>query len=48
MKQMKNIYILLVLILTSLGGAVVTSCSDEMPAESYYTFTGEMMSDYLQ
>lgn len=25
----------------------LASCSDEMPAESYYTFTGEMMSDYL-
>lgn len=48
MKQMKNIYILLVLILTSIGGAVVTSCTDDMAEENYYTFTGEMMSDYLQ
>ena len=24
-----------------------TGCSDDMPAESYYTFTGEMMSDFL-
>lgn len=26
----------------------LTSCSDDMPAESYYTFTGKMMSDYLK
>ena len=25
-----------------------TSCMDDMAADSYYTFTGEMMSDYLQ
>ncbi len=24
------------------------SCSDDIPADKYYTFTGEMMSDYLQ
>lgn len=24
------------------------SCNDDLPAESYYTFTGEMMSDYLK
>lgn len=23
-----------------------TGCNDDMPAESYYTFTGEMMSDF--
>ncbi len=28
-------------------GFTAQSCSDNMPAESYYTFTGEMMSDYL-
>lgn len=27
--------------------SLVTSCQDDMAAESYYTFTGEMMSDYL-
>ncbi|MCD8318508.1 MAG: fasciclin domain-containing protein [Paraprevotella sp.] len=26
---------------------LVTSCQDDIPAGSYYTFTGEMMSDYL-
>ena len=25
----------------------LTSCNDDMAAENYYTFTGEMMSDYL-
>ncbi len=25
-----------------------TSCSDDIPAEKYYTFTGEMLNDYLQ
>jgi len=29
-------------------GIGVTSCNDDIPAESYYTFTGEMLSDYLQ
>ena len=24
------------------------SCNDELPADSYYTFTGEMMSDFLK
>lgn len=27
---------------------MLTSCSDDMSAENYYTFTGEMMSDFLQ
>ncbi len=26
----------------------LTSCSDDIPAESYYTFTGQMLSDYLR
>lgn len=26
----------------------LTSCSDDLAADSYYTFTGEMMSDYLK
>lgn len=48
MKKIKNFYIGLVAVLASAGVMLVTSCSDDMPAESYYTFTGEMMSDYLQ
>ena len=27
--------------------SVFTSCEDDLAADSYYTFTGEMMSDYL-
>ncbi|MCD7722070.1 MAG: fasciclin domain-containing protein, partial [Prevotellaceae bacterium] len=42
--------------LTALGLFVIalpslfflSSCSDDIPAESYYTFTGEMLSDYLR
>ena len=26
----------------------LSSCNDDLPAASYYTFTGEMMSDYLK
>ena len=26
---------------------VFTSCNDDLAADSYYTFTGEMMSDFL-
>ncbi len=33
--------------LLALAAAFTTSCDDEIPAESYYTFTGQMMSDYL-
>ena len=47
MKKIKNFYFGLVTVLAS-AGMVVSSCSDDIPAESYYTFTGEMMSDYLQ
>ncbi len=28
-------------------GICATSCSDDIPADKYYTFTGEMLSDYL-
>lgn len=34
--------------LLAITGLSVTSCSDDMPAESYFTFTGEMLSDYLR
>ena len=29
------------------GGLILSSCSDEPDSEYYYTFTGEMISDYL-
>ncbi|MBR1788036.1 MAG: fasciclin domain-containing protein [Bacteroidaceae bacterium] len=48
MKQYKNMYMWLVLALAAVAGLTVTSCNDDMAEENYYTFTGEMMSDYLQ
>lgn len=48
MKIIKNIYTWLAVGLTTVMGLGVTSCNDHIPADSYYTFTGEMMSDYLQ
>ena len=40
-------YSLIVLLFSALIGSV-TSCSDEPDSSNYYTFTGEMMSEYLQ
>ena len=34
--------------LTPLNSLFLTSCSDEPDSDHYYTFTGEMMSDYLK
>ena len=28
--------------------SLFTSCNDDLAADSYYTFTGEMMSDFLR
>ncbi len=39
---------LLVGFLTAIATLSSFSCNDDMPAESYYTFTGEMMSDFLK
>ena len=39
---------LLLYMLTSLNSLFLTSCSDEPDSDHYYTFTGEMMSDYLK
>ena len=39
---------LLLAMLTSLNALMLTSCSDEPDSEYFYTFTGEMMSDYLK
>ena len=44
----KNIRTLLITVLMGIGAMCVVSCSDDMHEENYYTFTGEMMSDYLQ
>ena len=46
MKKLK-INILLVFGLLAALVPTVSSCSDEPDAENFYTFTGEMMSDYL-
>ena len=47
MKKIK--YQLLALIgLLTFGGVSLTSCSDEPASEYFYTFNGEMMSDYLK
>lgn len=34
--------------LASVAGSMMTSCSDKMDSENYYTFTGKMMSEYLK
>ena len=49
----KNIYkgimgVLLIALLTPLNTLILTSCSDEPDSEYFYTFTGEMMSDWLK
>ena len=46
MKKLK-INILLVFGLLATLVPAISSCSDEPDAENFYTFTGEMMSDYL-
>lgn len=46
MKRIDKILVRLILALTTFP-ALITSCSDEPLAENYYTFTGEMVSDYL-
>lgn len=49
----KNIYkgfvgALLLAMLAPFNTLILTSCSDEPDSEYFYTFTGEMMSDYLR
>ena len=34
--------------LTAICGFCATGCSDEPDGENFYTFTGEMMSDYIK
>lgn len=51
MKAFKKIYRQLGLtlaIMAFVAPFALTSCSDEPDTENYYTFTGEMMSDYLR
>ena len=49
----KNIFnkivgVMLLTMLTPLNPLMLTSCSDEPDSEYFYTFTGEMMSDFLK
>ena len=45
MKRLKYIFVGVVCALT---GMATVSCSDEPDDENFYTFTGEMMSDYFR
>ena len=49
--RFKNLLLRLAALALPLGGVgeglLLTSCSDEPDSEYYYTFTGEMISDYL-
>ena len=47
MKRIDKILMRFVLALLVIP-AFTVSCSDEPLAENYYTFTGEMVTDYLQ
>ncbi len=48
MKTIKRYFLPLVVVLACVTGICATSCSDDIPSDKYYTFTGEMMSDYLK
>ena len=45
---MKKIFNILYLLLLAVAVPQFTSCDDEPDSENYYSFTGEMMSDYLR
>ena len=48
MKHLSKITSCVCAILLLIGqGGIVTSCNDDIAADSYYTFTGEMMSDFV-
>lgn len=48
MKHLSKLSKIVCTVLLLAGQAnLFTGCNDDMPAESYYTFTGEMMSDFL-
>ncbi len=48
MKLKNKLFLYLAFAFSGLMGLTTTSCNDDIPADSYYTFTGEMMSDYLK
>ncbi len=47
MKTRSSLFVCFSVAVTALAGTMFMSCTDDIPAESYYTFTGEMLSDYL-
>lgn len=48
MKYLSKITPCICAILFLIGqGGILTSCNDDLAADSYYTFTGEMMSDFF-
>ncbi len=47
MKLMNKHLLYLAVACSALLGGCMMSCNDDIPSASYYTFTGEMMSDYL-
>ena len=47
MKSIKSVTIAVLSLLCCPLAMTLTSCSDDPDAENYYTFTGEMVSDYL-
>ena len=48
MKFLKRLYVWMAATLLIGSATIVTSCGDDIPADSYYTFTGEMLTGYLQ
>ena len=48
MKMNKLKYNVLGLLCAALGMMSLASCTDEPSSENFYTFTGEMASDYLK
>ena len=45
---MKTFRYLFISMLCAVGAFCFSGCSDEPDGENYYTFTGEMMSDYIK
>lgn len=48
MKLHRKLFLALSLMACGMLGLSLNACSDDIPADKYYTFTGQMMSDYLK
>ncbi len=48
MKSINKYFFYSAIVLSCLLGFCLASCNDDIPADKYYTFTGEMLSDYLR